>query len=211
MLKTSPNNQLAGYASGHSVLMRGARGASDYVGQWIAITAMVFALSIHSMQVHARPLPPQAMQLTPLEQVGEGRMSWFGFTLYRASLWTSTGSFQNLRDSVPVALHIVYDKNIRGEKLVETTVEEWERLRFFDDRGRAYWAEQLRTIWPDVKPGDSITTLIQADRTTVFFANDKRVGRIQDPGFGYALLSIWLHPDTIAPELRSQLIGRKEG
>jgi hypothetical protein len=157
-----------------------------------------------------RPLPQAVHDPIPLRFVGEGSMTWFGFTLYRASLWTATGQYDRFEQALPIALHITYDKNIRSQKLVDTTIDEWERLKFFDDATRKQWGQKLSVIWLDVTPGDSITILVTTDKHTLFYANDHFVGHIQDPSFSYALLSIWLHPDTVAPELRASLIGKQK-
>jgi hypothetical protein len=171
--------------------------------------SLVLLLSIIVISV-ARPIPQAVHIPTPLKLVGEGHMTWFGFTIYNASLWTATGQYNQFQNDLPIALHITYDKNIRGEKLAETTVEEWERLEFFDQQSRQQWGNQLAKIWPDVKPGDSITTLVTKERNTIFYANDIRIGHIQDENFSYALIAIWLHPNTTAPTLRANLIGKNK-
>jgi hypothetical protein len=174
-----------------------------------AITSTIFMVLLFSVTVlsFARPVPQAVHTPTPLQLVGEGSMTWFGFTLYDASLWTATGKYDQFQNDLPIALHITYDKNIAATKLAETTVEEWERLEFFDPQSRNKWGHKLSTIWPDVKPGDSITTLVTNEKHTIFYANDVLIGRINDENFSYALISIWLHPNTTAPTLRANLIG----
>lgn len=146
-----------------------------------------------------------------LQPVGNGTIRWFGFTIYDASLWTGNGSFSNLADSLPVALHITYRKNIKSSELAARTKEEWEGLEIYSPAERDKWEQQLTAIWPSVKPGDSITTLVSNDRRTHFYYNNELIHSIDDPEFGIALLSIWLHPDTSQPALRSKLIGQREG
>ncbi|KPJ95669.1 MAG: hypothetical protein AMJ55_03360 [Gammaproteobacteria bacterium SG8_15] len=146
-----------------------------------------------------------------LQAVGTGTIRWFGFTIYDASLWTGNGSFSNLEDSLPVALHITYRKNIKSSALAARTKEEWERLEIYSPVERGKWEKQLTDIWPSVKPGDSITTLVTNDRRTHFYYNNELINSIDDPEFGIALLSIWLHPDTSQPALRSKLIGQRDG
>jgi hypothetical protein len=105
----------------------------------------------------------------------------------------------------------VYEKNISSETLVDTTLKEWRRLNIFDDSRRQFYAQQLRRLWPDVKPGDSITTVMNNNEQTIFLVNGREVGRISDKHFGPALLAIWLHPETRATGLRADLIGLKGG
>ncbi|WP_455223030.1 chalcone isomerase family protein [Kaarinaea lacus] len=162
--------------------------------------------------VNADPLTTVSFnKQSGLQQVGTGTIRWFGFTIYDASLWTANGSFINLKDSLPVALHIIYRKNIKSTALAERTAEEWEQLNIYSPSERKQWKQQLATIWPTVKPGDSITTLVTYDKRTHFYYNNELIYSIDDPEFGIALLSIWLHPNTSQPELRSKLIGQREG
>ncbi|WP_455211369.1 chalcone isomerase family protein [Kaarinaea lacus] len=175
-------------------------------------------------------LPQQARHLG-LSMVGEGAMTWLGFSIYKASLWTQNGTyhginveraseqklalsrqrFQDTAYTFPIALHIVYEKNISSEILVKTTIKEWRRLKIFDESQYRYYAPQLRSIWPDVKPGDSITTVIDNNQHTIFFANGREAGKIIDKDFGPALLAVWLHPKTRAANLRADLIGLQGG
>ncbi|MGD8941492.1 MAG: chalcone isomerase family protein [Gammaproteobacteria bacterium] len=169
-----------------------------------------------------------------LSKVGEGHMKWFGFSIYRASLWTQNGTYLGIpvkQDpdlgilskspqqkgaesqpySLPIALHIVYQKNISRETLIDTTVKEWRRLKIVDKSQQLRWAQQLRGIWPDVKPGDSITTVMDDNHHTLFLVNGRDAGKVTDVQFGPALLAIWLHPKTRAANLRAQLIGQQGG
>lgn len=171
----------------------------------VIVTIALVAITTLSM---ARPLPNEVTHIAPqLNMVGEGHMTWFGFSIYHASLWTSDGEFRGLKETNPIALHITYDKHISRDKLVEATIDQWEHLEIFESEQRLAWGNELANIWPDVKPGDSITTLITPAKLTIFYANDKLVGYIDEAEFGTALLAIWLHPHTTAPELRTNLIG----
>ncbi len=142
--------------------------------------------------------------------VGRGELTWFGISIYEASLWTANGKFTSLTDALPVAFTITYARNITSSALAERTVEEWERLDIFDINKRNYWGNKLKQIWPDVKPGDSITTLVTTDRKTIFYHNEKLLHVLDEPAFGTSLLSIWLHANTSEPGLREKLIGKKE-
>ena len=146
-----------------------------------------------------------------LIQVGEGVMTWFGFSIYRASLWSHNGRYESLTRSRPLALHITYEKNISRDKLIETTLDQWSRLNISNKSQRDVWARKLRRIWPDVKPGDSITTVLNLQGHTEFFNNARQLETITDTEFGPALLSIWLHPKTTASDLRAKLIGIQKG
>lgn len=159
-----------------------------------------------SFTANARPLPDSVRDAFPLTRVGQGVMTWFGISIYEASLWTQSGSYKNFDSDLPLVLHITYKQSIQRQELVDATVEQWERLGYFDRDSRRVWKQRLENVWPDVKPGDSITTVVLSDRSTQFFANEKLIAEIKESVFGRALISIWLHPDTDEPELRKKLI-----
>lgn len=158
-----------------------------------------------------QPAPAAFNGYTELKHVGTGSIRWLGFTIYEAGLWTANGNFNGLTGSLPMALHITYRKNIKSGALAERTAREWERLSIYSLDKRKEWQQRLAMIWPSVQPGDSITTLVTADKQTHFYFNNELIQTIKDTEFGIALLSIWLHPNTSQPELRSRLIGRMEG
>jgi len=178
--------------------------------------AIVFAMAMVTMKAsfagNSSNVNPSIHSdyLTTLKAVGQGEFTWFGFSIYQASLWTRNGRFTNIQDSMPVALEITYQKDIDGEALTERTIEEWERLGIYSELERITWRKKLKQIWPDVKPGDNITTLVTSERTTRFYFNDQLLAVLDDPSFGPALLSIWLHPDTSDPGLREKLLGKRE-
>ena len=147
--------------------------------------------------------------LATLAVVGRGELTWFGFSVYEASLWTKNGKFMGLGNSVPIALAITYQRSIDSEDLANRTIEEWERLGIFQKEQLHFWQQKLKQIWPDVKSGDTITTLVTSENITRFYYNDNLLAVLDDPAFGTALLSIWLDPSTSEPELRKQLIGHR--
>lgn len=180
---------------------------------YIVIFALMMILPAQLVQADAKQASISAedpISFPDLITVGHGELTWFGLSIYRASLWTVNGKFENLQNSIPVAMTISYQKNISSDSLVDRTLEEWERLGIYETEQRNYWSQQLRKIWPDVSPGDSITTLVTSDKSTRFYYNDTLLTVLQDPTLGTALLSIWLDPRTSEPDLRAKLIGRQE-
>lgn len=154
--------------------------------------------------------PKLTTSFPELVSVGRGEMRWFGLLIYEASLWTTSGLFQSIEKSLPIALTLQYDKNISSEALAQRTLEEWEHLGKFNRKTRILWKQRLEQIWPSVKPGDKITTLVSEDNRTTFFHNNTLISELDDPQFGKAFLSIWLDPNTSEPDLRMELIGKQE-
>ena len=180
---------------------------------YLAVFAILMILSSRMVQADLKVSQSEQSRadgFPTLFAVGRGELTWFGLSIYKASLWTANGEFKSLNDSLPVALTIHYRKSIDSSALVERTVKEWQQLGIFNNDRRSYWSGQLKNIWPSVEKGDRITTLVKANRKTRFYHNNTLLAEIDDPAFGTALLSIWLDPNTSEPDLRAKLIGRKE-
>ena len=156
----------------------------------------------------AADLPPSVEQDGfQLAQVGEGRLTWLGFGIYEASLWTPGGRFTGFRDGEPVALALWYERKFTREQLIEITSGEWERLELAPAPVRAAWVQQLERLWQDVRKGDNLTAVVVPGRETVFYNDAGLLGRLRDPDFGPAFLRIWLDTRTVIQDLRVQLLG----
>ena len=155
----------------------------------------------------ARP----AANVDGLATLGQGSLTWLGIPVYDAALWGDRGDFLRWGFDQRLALRIDYHRNIKSSRLTETTRREWQRLEKRLDlpaeARRERWLAQAEAIWPDVAPGDYIMTVVEPDGACHFFGPDGLLGVIEDPDFGPAFLSIWLHPRTSRPDLRAALIG----
>ena len=78
-----------------------------------------------------------------------------------------------------------------------------------EDVQRAQWIEQLEPLWPDLKPGDSLTAFTRQDGPTQFYFGDRLLGEVPDPAFGPAFFAIWLDAKCRYPEVRNGLLGVK--
>lgn len=156
----------------------------------------------------ARAMLPSSASAASMQLVGAGELKWFGLPVYEASLWTPEGEFDAVDRHQQVALIIDYARNIPSDKLVDSARSEWQRLGIRDPRTES-WCEQVARIWPDVTPGDQITTIVERGGPTRFFFNQREIGSIADPDFGPALLDIWLHPQSRSSRLRRALTGAR--
>ena len=166
--------------------------------------ALLFGCLLLAGTAHAdlRLPEPQGLQ-----QVGTGSLRWFGFDVYQASTWATTRSLpQDGSVPLPFALQIVYARAISAADLTAATEDAWQDLDLLDDQAKS-WLPQLRQLWPDVKPGDSLVMLIEQNSNAVFYYNGQRLGDIADPLFGARFAAIWLHPNSSEPALRKQLLG----
>jgi len=103
-------------------------------------------------------------------------------------------------------LRLDYQRSLEGSAIAEASVREMRR--FVDDAARlAAWGAQMRTVFPDVRPGDHLVGVYRAEGAQ-FHQGERRLGAIAEPGFAAAFFAIWLDARTSAPDLRAALLTR---
>jgi hypothetical protein len=139
--------------------------------------------------------------MSQVEGLGYGRMTYWGFTLYDAKLYAS----KELKGGI--ALDIQYLRKFEAKALVKQTLDELKNLGVSDTQ-RAEWADPLAKAFKTVQAGDSITAIKKPEGSTQFFYNGQFVSEISGESFSQAFFGIWLHPKTSAPQLRKVLLGQ---
>ncbi|MBF0264160.1 MAG: chalcone isomerase family protein [Gammaproteobacteria bacterium] len=149
------------------------------------------------------PFSLQASVLGELKRVGQSSMNWAFFKLYDIELYSENGKFNN--QQYPMALNIIYARNIEKNDLIDATIKEWEKQKIV---WKQQWVEQLKIIWPSVKTQDQILLYADQQQHSHFYHNNALVGSIKSAEFTQMFLAIWLSPETSETELRHQLIGK---
>jgi len=142
-----------------------------------------------------------------LNKLGNGEFSWFGISLYTADLWRGVTQNEQGAEEATVLLNLNYNKNIPSKRIISVTRKEWSRLNTGSEEQQRTWLNTLEKILPDVSEGDQLSSLVTASGRTRFMYQGEVIGEVSDPEFGKAFLSIWLHPETRASNLRKQLLG----
>lgn len=151
----------------------------------------------------AQALPEAARGEADWRRWGSGEMSWFGFALYRATLWVADES--PAPSSPPLALVLEYRRAIPGERIVRASEEEMRRLGA-EEAELARWGEAMRALFPDVAPGDTLTGIHLPSGGARFYFRERLLGEIADAEFARRFFAIWLDPRTRAPAVRSALL-----
>lgn len=139
----------------------------------------------------------------PLRPVGSGKFTWFGMTVYRATLLTADGSFSS---TDRYALQIDYQFDFTRQQLARSSLEQIERLYGKQADGERL-IQQLQAVFCDVRSGDHILGLHQPGEGAWFYNDEGLIGELDDPRLAQAFFDIWLAPGTSEPELRRQLLG----
>jgi hypothetical protein len=137
-------------------------------------------------------------------QLGAGELRWLGMRVYRASLWVAGERFDR---SDPFALRILYDISVARDRLVETSIEEIERLGWQGEERLSRWSKMLSGVFPDVKGGEEIVGVHLGGGRARFFHQGRPVGELSDPELVRAFFAIWLDERSRSAQLREQLLG----
>lgn len=146
---------------------------------------------------------PIAHADTQFNKVGEARMEYLFWDVYDATLFTPSGSYRAAQN--PVKFTLTYLRDFDAKDIVKATNEQWEHLGMAQLSAR--YGDKLLNIWPDIKKGESLTLLTDEQGYSIFFHNNKQVGRIDDSAFANDFLAIWLSENTSEPAIRNQLLG----
>lgn len=160
------------------------------------------SISAHAGAIGEK-LPSNFSQLQ-FKQVGNATFSVLFWDIYNSSLYTKSGTYSQAL-SQDVIFEINYLKDITSEDLIERTVEQWQHLKNPKVLYQAF-IPTLATIWPNITAGDTLTLVVQQQKS-VFYFNGKKVGSIEEKNFSSLFLSIWLSPNTSQLALRAQLLG----
>ena len=169
------------------------------VNAFFLCLAMLFSGVTIASSTHNQSLVSKNM--SQVEGLGHGRMTYWGFTLYDAKLYAS----KELKGGI--ALDIQYLRKFEAKALVKQTLDELKNLGVSDTQ-RAEWADPLAKAFKTVQIGDSITAIKKPQGSTQFFYNGQFVSEISGESFSQAFFGIWLHPKTSAPQLRKVLLGQ---
>lgn len=148
-------------------------------------------------------------------KVGQAQLTMLFFDIYHSQLLTPSGRYTLDPDITPhpLALSITYQRDISQQQLIDATLEQWQKLGFPATQTQQ-WAEQLASIFPNIKKGHSLTYVTDGVQGQFYFseqqASIKLIGVIEEEQLNDAFLAIWLSPDTEYPSLRERLIGRAQ-
>ena len=135
--------------------------------------------------------------------VGQGRLSVMIWDVYDATLFAPEGQWTK---ESPFALRLSYLRTITGRDIVDHTIELIRDQGINNEILLADWHSQLMAIIPTVHEGTSLTGISTKDGRTIFFENDREIGRITDTEFGKYFFNIWLGKNTTHSGLRSKLL-----
>lgn len=166
-------------------------------GLLLALLLMTTLTSVLHASINGR------VEQAQFSVVGTGQLTWFGLTVYDATLYSPEGVYHPER---PHAIQITYRFNFSRQQLAQKSLEEIERIHGRQPN-RMLMLQQLKSVFRDVTEGDHILGIHHPGERAEFYSNDVLLGRIADPALAAAFFDIWLDPATRKPDLRARMLG----
>jgi hypothetical protein len=139
---------------------------------------------------------------------GQGTFRWFGLKIYDAALWVEKSGYQpNAPASAKLVLDLDYARDLYGERIAQSSIDEIRHLGFGTAGQQAVWLGKMKSLFPDVHAGTHIGGVYLPAQGARFYLNGKLLGEIDDPEFARAFFAIWLDERTSAAKLREQLLA----
>lgn len=154
--------------------------------------------------------PATATELSALkhvenaELVGKARLKVMLWKVFDAELYAPNGQYGKQQ---PFALSLTYLRNLKGAKIVESTISELRAQGMQDESALTDWAKQLQDIFPDVGKGSNITGVRDAEGHTLFYCDNLACGSVSNPDFTNRFFDIWLGEATSKPAFRKKLLN----
>ena len=170
----------------------------------VCLTAAPVLANTPSNALPAAVLAQAGAELVP---TGRGRLTFWGFEVYDAALWTARGFRAAQFDSQPFVLELTYQRNFSADDISRVSLKEMRRHGEFDTALGERWQAQLAAALPDVRRGDRLAGVHRPGQGVSFFHNGRLTGEVADATFARLFFAIWLGEATSAPELRQALIA----
>jgi len=172
----------------------------------LAATAMACGMSARaSVPTELRSIMPSATLS------GSIRFTYWGFSVYNASLWVLPGFRPQTFEQHPFALHLEYLRNFTNASITSRTVDEMARQSEPTSERRQLWRQWLEGAFPDVRAGDRLTGVNRPGEGSLFFTNGRQTGMVPDSEFARLFFGIWLSADTPEPAMRRALLSNTNG
>jgi len=177
--------------------------------QWLALLALLLGGPVASGAATTEAVPAYVQQALPQARLaGQGVFTWWGMTIYQASLWVGPAGYRPAAPTAaPFVLDLRYARALNGRKIAEASADQMEKIGAGSPAQRQAWLQQMLTIFPDVKEGNHIAGLYLPGGGARFYLDGKLLADVADVDFARAFFAIWLDPATTGKELRQSLLA----
>mgnify|MGYP001173271100 CR=1 FL=1 len=137
------------------------------------------------------------------KSVGKARFEYYFWDVYDVELVAPNGQYSPEK---PFALTLTYLRDFEGAEIAKRSVKEIKQQGFDDEGKLDSWHQSMKSIFPDIKEGQSLTGIRNDSGDTRFYHDGKEIGVITDSEFTRQFFDIWLGENTSEPELREKIL-----
>ena len=185
--------------------------------------------SIPSWQIKTGQDDMSSLSWQPL---GHHEFTYWGLSIYKASLWLGTKTSPTAKDlstnslsrtdwGLPqgvIALSLLYQRGFSKEQLVKRSMEEMMAQQSIPAAQKTAWERELTAVLPNVNSQDELVALYDAqdEGRVLSFAKSKgrlsfeNLGSLSDPLLAQSFMGIWLSPQTSQPKMREALLNQRQ-
>lgn len=175
----------------------------------LAAAAIVAATISLPQSAVSRTVPAEVKDALPNGQVvGTASVTFLFWSVFDAALWNANGQFSWEK---PFALTLFYRTDFSASELVDSSIEEMDRLTDWSQQRLVSFRPKLQPCMRSVDEGDRITALSPAPDRVALYYNGTRTCELQEPGLRSAFFSIWLSANSKFPDASRKLTGQRTG
>ena len=164
--------------------------------------------SITAAPLKADDTRPELASVLPQSRLlGKSRLTFFGFQVYDARLWASSGFKADKLTAQSFALELAYLRSFDNLDIAVRSITEMRRSAPISDAQAKVWIDEMLRVIPDVKAGDRVTGIHRPGLGAQFLVNGTPSGEIRDAEFARLFFGIWLSPKTSEPKMRLALLA----
>jgi hypothetical protein len=158
----------------------------------------------------ATPSPPAEItnDLPGVVWAGTGRMRYFTFNVYDATLWVAPGFSASRYAQSAFVLQLSYLRSLDGHAIAQRSLAEMRKGATLNAAQEQRWLVAMQQAFPDVKAGDHITGVHQPGVGASFWFNGASRAVVADTEFSRLFFGIWLAESTSEPRLRAALLAK---
>ena len=160
-------------------------------------------LAIFSINMAVAALP----QLPDAQASAAVRLRVWGFSVYDAKLWVLRGFKSDGFEQQRFGLELRYLRSLKKDDIAQRSIAEMRRFTSISDDKAANWLARMVASFPDVQDGDTLVGINKPGVGASFYMNGKLLGEVNDPEFAKLFFSIWLHPNSSQPAMRSAMLA----
>jgi hypothetical protein len=140
--------------------------------------------------------------------IGRGKLTYWGFDVYLASLWASEASVNAEQWQMQrIALELNYLRDFKGADIAKSSIDEIHAQSPLPKSKATLWLKTLEDIFPNTNKGQTLVGIYIPNVGAQFLYENALIGEIKDLELAKRFFDIWLSQETSAPQLRKRLLA----